>query len=88
MAIDWIRFYLSSVWSFMSSVPVPGFSFSFANLFVGFVAVSVGFKILILFLGTGFSSSWDSEPAKFGADPHKPFAWNGGNMPERRSRRY
>lgn len=53
-AIGWI---LSSGWTFLQSVTVPGFSFSFATLFVGLFLASLGLRFLGMILGVSIHDS-------------------------------
>ena len=59
-AIGWI---LSSGWTFLQSVTVPGFGFSFATLFVGLFLASLGLRFLGMILGV---SIHDSDGRRFG----------------------
>lgn len=50
-AIGWI---LSSGWTFLTSVEVPGMGFSFATLLVGLFLADLGLHFLGMVLGVGF----------------------------------
>lgn len=50
-AIAWL---LSSGWTFLQSVTVPGLGFSFATLLVGLFLANLGLRFLGMILGTTF----------------------------------
>lgn len=52
--LELIRVFLSETWRLMTSVTIPGTSFSPAVLLVGVALVALGLRVLSLILGVSF----------------------------------
>lgn len=74
-AIGWI---LSSGWTFLQSVTVPGFGFSFATLFVGLFLASLGLRFLSMILGVSFGAADLNRAEQAGVLKRKNTPNNGG----------
>lgn len=54
--LAFISFFLGASWDFFTEIKVPGFEFTFANLFVGVFLANLGLRFLMSMLGMNISA--------------------------------